>query len=305
MIEVENLTKTYGRDKRPAVDDVSFRVNNGEILGFAGLNGAGKTTTIEAISGVIIPSGGSILLDGLDIVKDKVNASKTVGWVSEFPTFEMNAKPLQLIQYYAGFYDFSTAESRRIGTRLLKEVGLENAVNRKLRDYSQGMKKRFGLAAAMISDPGNYLLDEVLNGLDPEGVNYVRRSVQEFRKQGKSVLLSTHILGVLEDIADRIAIIHKGKLIKMLSKDGIKNLGKPVLELRTNRIDDELLRILGKYGNPTLRDDHILLSDIGDPDSTSQEVSSAVMGGGYGLLHLNIVGESLEEYFLQLIEGEA
>lgn len=305
MIEVENLTKIYGRDKRAAVDDVSFKVDNGEILGFAGLNGAGKTTTIEAVSGVLIPSRGNIFLDGLDIVKDKVNASKTVGWVSEFPSFEMNAKPMQLIQYYAGFYDFTTIESRSIGMKLLKEVGLEGAVNRKLRDYSQGMKKRFGLAAAMISDPKNYLLDEVLNGLDPEGVNYVRKSVLEFKKQGKSVLLSTHILGVLEHIADRIAIIHKGKLVKLLSKDNIKNLGKPVLELKTNRVDDELLQILRKYGNPVIRDDHIVISEIGDPDSASQEVSSAVMGGGYGLLHLNIVGESLEEYFLQLIEDEA
>lgn len=304
MIEVENLTKVYGGGRIVAVDNISFKVDDGEILGFAGLNGAGKTTTIETICGVSIPTSGSIFLDGSDIVKDKVNASKTVGWVSEFPAFEMNEKPLKLLQYYAGFYDHFTSDSKRVATQLLNEVGLGNAVNRKLREYSQGMLKRFSLASAMLSNPKNYLLDEVLNGLDPGGVNFVRRSVLDFKSQGKSILLSTHILGALENLADRIAIIHKGKLIKLLSRDGIRSLGRTVLELKTNKIDENLIKLLGKFGKPVVQGDHIVISEIGNPEATSQEVGAAVTGNGYGLMHLSIVGESLEEYFLQLIEDE-
>lgn len=303
LIEVENLSKIYGHRKKPAVDNISFRISDGEILGFAGLNGAGKTTTINMISGALLPSRGHVFIDGLDIVKDKARASRSVGWVSEFPSFEMNVKPLHLIQYFAGFYNISTPESRRIGMELLSEVGLKADVNRKLRDYSQGMKKRFGLVTAMISSPKNYLLDEILNGLDPEGVEYVRKRFLEFKKMGKSILLSTHILGVLENIADRIAIIHKGKIIRVISRDEIKSLGKPVLELKTHRTDDNLLKLLRKYGNPRVKDDRIVISDIGDPESSALEVSAAVVGNNYGLLYLGIVGESLEEYFLQLIGG--
>lgn len=300
-----NFSKVYGRSKYAAVDDISFKVYDGEILGFAGLNGAGKTTTINTISGVLLPTSGQILVDGIDIVQEKPKASKNIGWVSEFPSFEQNVKPVHLMEYFAGFYNLNGSDAKSKIQDILNDVGLTTALNRKLRDYSQGMKKRFGLATAMLSEPKNFLLDEILNGLDPEGVNYVKKLALEFKRQGRSVLLSTHILGVLENVADRIIIVHKGKIIQTIAKDNMKNLGKPTIKLKTNRIDDNLMKILARFGNPTLSDDSIIITGVSDPESAAQELSVAVVNGGYSLSQLTAAGASLEEHFLELIGGSA
>lgn len=285
----------------PAVDDISFTINDGEIVGLAGLNGAGKTTTINAITGVALPSNGKILVDGFDIVKEKTQASRNVGWVSEYPSFEQNAKPVPLMQYFAGFYNMPSKEVGQRILEVLKAVGLDRALNMKISSFSQGMKKRFGLASAMLSDPRNYLLDEILNGLDPEGINYVRDSLLRFRDEGKAILLSTHILGVLQYLADRVIILHRGKVLETLTRESIKKLGKPSLKIKVDRADANLMRILSKFGTPVVAGEEIVVSDVEDSQATTEDVSSVLIAGGYRLSHLSVERESLEEYFLQLI----
>ena len=303
MIEINDLSKLYGRHGVPAVDHISFTIRDGEILGFAGLNGAGKTTTINCLSGVLLPSAGKILVDGLDIVGDKARASRNIGWVSEFPTFEQNVKPVQLLGYFGGFYGLSKQELNSRIREILASVGLERVMDKKLRTFSQGMKKRFGLASAMISDPQNYLLDEILNGLDPEGVSYVRKQVLEYKKAGKSVLLSTHILGVLEDIADRVVIIHRGKIREVLSREKFKRLGKPIVRLKPNLIDNNLISILESFGRPVADGGHVNILEVADAEKVAQEVSAAVVKAGYTISYLNAEGASLEQYFLEITEG--
>lgn len=303
MIEIEGFSKLYGRSRFPAVDDVSMKVNDGEIVGLAGLNGAGKTTTINATTGVVLPSRGKILVDGLDIVKEKPRASRSIGWVSEYPSFEQNVRPPLLMRYFAGFYGMPTREARERIVEVLKSVGLERALGQKISSYSQGMKKRFGLASAMISDPGNYLLDEILNGLDPEGIHYVRNSLLEFREAGKAVLLSTHILGVLQDLADRVVILHRGKVLEELTKESMKKLGKPALRLRVDRVDATLIRLLSRFGTPVAEGGDIVLSGIDDGEQTAEAVASSLIGSGYRLSHLSAERASLEEYFLKLVEA--
>ncbi len=166
---VENLTKVYSMKQAPAVDSVSFEVANGEIVGFVGLNGAGKTTTIRVAAGIALPTSGTVKVNGHDVVEQKVNASRQLGWVPELPNFESNAKAGSLMHYFAGFYGIGAREADTKTAELLKLVGLAGFETRKLRSYSQGMKKRFSLAASMLSDPPNYLFDEVLNGLDLKG----------------------------------------------------------------------------------------------------------------------------------------
>lgn len=302
MIDVESFSKLYGRQHVAAVDNISLHIDDGEIVGLAGLNGAGKTTTINAITGVILPSKGRILVDGLDIVKEKAAASRNIGWVSEYPSFEQNAKPVPLMRYFAGFHNMPSEETSRRIISVLGAVGLDRAIDQKLSAYSQGMKKRFGLASAMLSDPKNFLLDEILNGLDPEGINYVRNSLLKFRKEGKSILLSTHILGVLEDLADRVIILHRGRILETLTRDAMKRLGKPTLRLRVDRADDELLKVLAKFGKPVIAGDEVFVIDIEGGDETLQSVSSAIIRKGYRLSHLSLEGASLEEHFLKLIE---
>ncbi len=240
MIELKDLTKIYTRNGRPAVNSVSLTINNGEIMGFAGLNGAGKSTAIRLSTGIIYPTSGTVMIDGHDIVREKVKASANVGWVPELPNFEPNAKPLTLMRYYGGFYGMKADEATSKGRELLKEVSLEESINEKLRNYSQGMKKRFSLASAMLNDPQNYFFDETLNGLDPEGIRFMRKLMVDLKARGKAVLLSSHILSELENVADRIAIIHKGKIIELMDRKKIDEVIKT-----DGKLEEYFFKVIG------------------------------------------------------------
>ncbi|MEM0260593.1 MAG: ABC transporter ATP-binding protein [Sulfolobales archaeon] len=221
MISIENVSKSFGGFK--ALDRVSFNVRNGEIVGFVGLNGAGKTTTIRIAAGVLPPDSGDVIVDGYSVTKDKKKVSERIGWIPEIPLFERDFKALDYFIYIAGFHGYSRSEALRLGRELMSRFGLEDAMNRKIGQYSQGMRKRFALALSMISNPPNFLFDEVLNGLDPQGIVFFRQLAQEFKKEGKAVLFSSHILSEVEGIADRVVFIHRGRIIADMSIDEIRS----------------------------------------------------------------------------------
>src|SRR5579872_1525047 len=165
MMKIENLSKRYGREKSLGIEDVSFSVNNAEIVGFVGLNGAGKTTTIRVACGVALPSSGTVEIEGHDVVVEKQKASEQIGWVPEFPSFDQNARAKNLLLYFAGYRHISRDIAEKRARDLFQQLELSGQENKKLRDYSQGMKKRFSLALSLLPDPNNFLFDEVLNGL--------------------------------------------------------------------------------------------------------------------------------------------
>lgn len=301
MIEIENFTKVYGRSDEPAVDNISFKVQDGEILGFAGLNGAGKTTTIRAMGGIILPTSGTISVDGHNIVSDKVNASRSIGWVPEFPNFEPNARPIPLLKYYAGFYGIKGDEAQKLAEKLMEEFELSRALRKKVRSYSQGMKKRFALASAMISDPQNLLFDETLNGLDPEGINDLRKLMVKLRDSKKSIFLSSHILSELENLADRIIVIHRGAIIETITRDKMRNLGKPVLKVRLNKVDDSAVKLLENYGKVVVDGDTVTVVGLGTGQGEADDINAELIESGYKVSMFNLQGASLEEYFFQLI----
>ena len=220
-IEIRSVSKSFGKTR--VLDKVSFSVRNSEIVGYVGLNGAGKTTTIRICAGVLPPDEGDVLIDGYSITRDKRRASQSIGWIPEIPLFERDFKALDYFVYIAGFHGIQASEARRLGRELLERVGLGDAMNKKLGQYSQGMRKRFALALSMISDPPNYLFDEVLNGLDPQGIVFFRELVLDFKRRGKAVLFSSHILSEVENIADRVVFIHKGRIIADMSMQEIKS----------------------------------------------------------------------------------
>ncbi|EQD55004.1 ABC transporter ATP-binding protein, partial [mine drainage metagenome] len=138
------------------------------VLGLVGLNGAGKTTTLRLCSGVLLPSSGKIYIDGMDIEKEKKEASKAIGWVPEAPNFNLAETPMMLMRYYSTLYDIEKEEAKKISSDLLSAVGLEEKChNLSFTKMSQGMKKRFMIASALLANPDNILLDETINGLDP------------------------------------------------------------------------------------------------------------------------------------------
>ncbi len=301
MINIESVSKIYSSKNPPAVDNLNLEIQDGEILGLVGLNGAGKTTTIRMSSGIIFPTSGRILIDGEDIVKDKVKAAQNVGWIPELPNFEPNAKPVSLMRYFAGFYNMHGKEADKRIMELLSSVGLENDLDKKLSNYSQGMKKRFAIAESIIGDPQNVLFDETLNGLDPEGVVFVRNLMINMRKNGKALLLSSHILSEIEDIADRVAIINHGKLIKVLTRNDLKSLGKTVIHVVLDNYDDECMKILREYGETRKEDGEIIISDLSIPNSEIADIPAKLVNYGYKIRQFTPMGETLEEYFFSLI----
>ncbi len=301
MINIESATKIYSSKNPPAINDLNLEIRNGEILGLVGLNGAGKTTTIRMSSGIIFPTSGKILIDGADIVKEKVKAAQKIGWIPELPNFEPNAKPVSLMRYFAGFYNMHGKEADKRIMELLSSVGLENDLDKKLSTYSQGMKKRFAIAESIVGDPQNVLFDETLNGLDPEGVVFVRNLMIDMRKNGKAVLLSSHILSEVEDVADRVAIINHGKLIKLLTRSDLKSLGKTVIHIVMDNSDNACMKILREYGETRTEDGEIVISDLSIPNSEIADIPTKLVNSGYKIRQFTPMGETLEEYFFSLI----
>ncbi len=298
MINISHLSKSYRKVK--AVSDLSLDINNGEIMGLAGLNGAGKSTTIRAASGIIFPTAGKITINNFDIVKEKVLASKQVGWVPELPNFEPDAKPISLLKYYAGFYGIKSDDAEKTGIELMKEFDIYNYRNRKLKYYSQGMKKRFSLIAAMIGNPDNYLFDETLNGSDPNGVKEVRDLILNLKKQGKSILLSSHILSELQNVADRIAIVKNGSVIKILTREDLMHLGTDGVKIHVKNADKNVDNILSQFGEPTFDGIYYYIKTKDELDSA--EINRQLVMSNYKVDYIGIENETLEEYFLNMVK---
>lgn len=301
MITIENVSKSFSSKVPLAVDSLDLEIKDGEILGLVGLNGAGKTTTIRMVSGVTLPTSGKITVDGNDVIHNKRKASASVGWIPEFPNFEPNAKPMPLMKYFAGFYDLKGKEAEKVILERLASVGLAEYLGKKLRTYSQGMKKRFSMAESLIGDPQNVMFDETLNGLDPEGVMFVRKLILKLKSEGKAILLSSHILSEVENIADNVAIIHHGKLLKLLSKKQMKTLGADTIHLTIDNPDEKLSSVLEKYGTVNTSGANVVISKLTLQKDEYPEISEKVMKGGYKLRDFRVTGESLEDYFFSLV----
>jgi ABC-2 type transport system ATP-binding protein len=301
LFEIKAATKVFSAKQGPAISSVSFDVRNGEIVGFVGLNGAGKTTTIRIAVGVSLPTSGTVVIDGHDITREKPEASKSIGWVPEVPNFEPNAKAWPLMRYLAGFYNINRTEARRKSKELLASVGLSGFENRKIRTYSQGMKKRFSLAVSLLSDPQNFLFDEVLNGLDPEGIHFFRELMRGQKRMNKAILLSSHILTEIENIADRIVFIHSGRIIKIVTREeltvheGEKGVLRIILQ---NSTDDAVSYLKSLGGTVQVQGNEIILSDFrGD----SSQVNSELVKRGISVREIKFEKTGLEQYFFDVI----
>lgn len=218
VLEVKNLTKVYGT--RKAVDNVSFDVYEGEILGFLGANGAGKSTTMKMILGLTNISSGSVYISGRNVETEFEKAIENVGGLIETPHMYPYLSGYGNLKFYASLY-------KGIGKERIMEVaeivGLSRRLNDKVRNYSLGMKQRLGIAQALLHKPKLLILDEPTNGLDANGIKEIKMLLKRLTKlNGTSILISSHILSTMESLCDRIAIIDNGKLIEIKTLDEIK-----------------------------------------------------------------------------------
>jgi ABC-type multidrug transport system, ATPase component len=163
------------------------------------------------------------------------------------------------------------------------------------------MKKRFSIAESMLGDPRNMLFDETLNGLDPEGVVFVRNLIMAQKKKGKAVLLSSHILSEVESISDRVAIISHGKLLRIITRSELQNLGKPLIRIRLDNPDDNVKSVLSKFGDVLLSGNEITVTDLKIQVEEIPRVASELVSSGYAIRLFEQSGESLEEFFFKTI----
>ena len=232
MIEIKNVTKKYGNKK--AVDNVSFKVEDGDIFAFIGHNGAGKTTLIKSIVGIHDFDEGDILIDGLSIKKDPVECKKLMAFVPDNPETYEHMKAIDYINFICDMYDIDTETRTKNIKKYAKLFEMEDKLNDTIDSYSHGMKQKIVLISALSHNPRILIMDEPFVGLDPKAVFDIKELLNELVKEGKIVFYSTHILDVAEKLCSRVAIIKNGKLIKtgsMKEIKGDKSLEKVFLEL--------------------------------------------------------------------------
>lgn len=211
MIKVKNLVKNYG-GKKPAVNDVTFSIGKGEIVGLLGPNGAGKTTIMKMITGYLNPSQGEVLVDGINTLDDPITVKSKIGYLPERSPLYNDMTVYEYLSFVADVRGLVGNEKYQKITEMIVLVNLEKVVARKIKELSNGYKKRVGLASAMIHDPEILILDEPTAGLDPNQIIMFRKILRRLSEQ-KTIILSTHVLSEIEAICEKVIIINSGKIV--------------------------------------------------------------------------------------------
>jgi ABC-2 type transport system ATP-binding protein len=220
VIAIDGLGKRYG--SFDAVRDLTFSVDAGEVFGFLGPNGAGKTTTIRMLMGILVPSTGRAAIDGLDCQLERVEVKRRVGYLPDAPIFYDFLRGREILEFVGEMHGQPRGEARRNAARLLDELALEEAAEEYAVNYSTGMKKKLGLACALVHGPSVLILDEPTNGLDPRAAREVHLLLRGCAARGKTIFLSTHLLDMAERLCSRLGIIHNGKLVAVGPLDQLR-----------------------------------------------------------------------------------
>ena len=221
MIDLINITKDYGTTI--AVNNLNLNVASGEIYGFIGPNGAGKTTTIRMMGGIIEPSSGSIIIDGIDMKENPVAAKKIIGVVPDRPFLYEKLTGAEFLKFIADIYEVDAKSVRQRSDNLLRQFALWDWANEIIEAYSHGMKQRLIIAAALMHDPKILVVDEPMVGLDPSAVRMVKDIFKDLAAKNVAIFVSTHTLSIAEDMCDRIGVIHKGNLVVQGTMDELNS----------------------------------------------------------------------------------
>jgi ABC-2 type transport system ATP-binding protein len=211
MIELKGLAKRYGTFE--AVRNLSLSVARGEVFGFLGPNGAGKTTTIRMMMGILVPTSGSISIAGFDAQAQRTEVNRRVGYLPDSPIYYDFLRSREILEFVGEMHGLARAEARRRAAALLKDLALEDASEEYAVNFSMGMKKKLGLACALIHEPPVLILDEPTNGLDPRAARDVQDRLRLAAEAGRTIFLSTHLLAMAEKLCTRIGIINRGDLV--------------------------------------------------------------------------------------------
>jgi ABC-2 type transport system ATP-binding protein len=309
-IAVRNLTKLY--DGQAAVNDISFDVSTGEILGFLGPNGAGKTTTMKIITCFMPPNSGTVEVDGLNISDHSLEVRKKIGYLPELNPLYMDMNVLDYLAYSAELHGITGAPAQQRIREMVGVCGLEEVRHKDIGELSKGYRQRVGLAQAMIHDPDVLILDEPTSGLDPNQIVEIRNLIRQLGR-AKTVILSTHILSEVQATCDRVIIINEGKIVANGSPDQLQRQfhgGEGLTVEMKSSVKDPLeeitpkLRILAYVNNVTLSSHEGQITRFDINVDRGQDVREAVfrlaVSEGWVILEMNRKITSLEEVFHKL-----
>ena len=301
-IQVRQLVKQYGEQK--AVNDISFSVDKGEIVGFLGPNGAGKSTTMKMITGYLEPDAGEITVSGIDVRKDPLAAKKKVGYLPESNALYYDMYIREYLGFIADMHQVTNKKQRV--EDVIKLTGLTPESNKRVGQLSKGYKQRVGLAAALIHDPEVLILDEPTSGLDPNQIIEIRNVIKEQGKN-KLVLFSSHILQEVEAICDRVIIINKGRIV---ADDTLSNLQKrsPLIIVKVGfaeGLEAEWLHRLPAVKAVDKVDSHNWNIQTAEPEVVRKAVLQLALEHNLNVVSLQTQSESLEDIFRSLTTAPA
>ena len=289
LLECQNLYKSFG--KKQILKDVSFEIDEGDILAFIGPNGSGKTTTIKLILGLQKIDKGKVSINGFDVEKDFVKAIEKVGAIVENPDTYMYLTGWQNLKMIANLYKGVTDEDIK---KIVKLVDLEKRINDKVSKYSLGMRQRLGIARSLINNPNILILDEPTNGLDPEGIKDLRNLLKKLASNGMGILISSHNLAELESFCNKVLIIDEGKIIETSKVSEFKNNGNKYIFKVSNT---ENLEIDGIY---QVKDDEFAF------DGSKEEIAKLIktlVKKNVDIYEVKMEELTLEEAFLKKTGG--
>lgn len=306
MLKIQKLQKTYGNYH--ALDGLDMEIAEGALYGFVGPNGAGKTTTIKIITGLLLPDGGSVEIDGVDAVRDPYRLKEKIGYVPDYFGVYDNLKVSEYMEFFAFCYGIEGLKGRKRSRTLLEQVGLGDKEDFFVDGLSRGMKQRLCLARALIHDPSLLIMDEPTAGLDPRTRLEFRETVQELSEQGKTILISSHLLSDLSEICTDIGIIDAGRMILTGSIEEITDrihTSKPVI-ITVQENMAEAMTILKEHPlvrTITVRESDIMVGFTGNARQESELLAELVKAG---VMVRGFVREpgSLEAIFMQITNHE-
>jgi ABC-2 type transport system ATP-binding protein len=311
VIEVQHLSKSYGRVT--AVDDISFRVERGEILGFLGPNGAGKTTTMRILTGYMPATQGKAIVANFDVFEQPLEAKQRTGYLPETPPLYPDMTVLEYLTFVAKIKGVATGDRRTRIQRVMERTRIVDVANRLCSRLSKGYKQRVGLAQALIHNPDVLILDEPTAGLDPRQINETRQLIKELAGD-HTIILSTHILPEVSQTCQRVVIINKGKVVTIDTPDNLtaRLSGSATMYLQVDSPGADAAPALMRVPGVT----RVVESDrreslVGyEVDSESgrdvrRELARAVVTSGWGLVEMRPMRVSLEEVFIKLTTDES
>ncbi|NLX08514.1 MAG: ABC transporter ATP-binding protein [Chloroflexi bacterium] len=304
MIETYELTKRFGAFL--AVDRITLTVEPGTIFAILGPNGAGKTTTVRMLTSILQPTSGWARVAGYDVVQQPAQVRAMVGVLTEQHGLYERMKGIEYLDFFARVYHLPTEERLNRPRQLMEHFGLGDAYDRRLGEYSKGMKQKLALVRAMLHDPSVLLLDEPTSAMDPQSARLVRESIRALQREERTIVLTTHNLTEAQALADRIAVIRKGRIIangtfRELSQ---RFVGAPLMELHLAQQLNGASAEIGQMVEVVEQGERWLRFRTPQPERDNPQVIRRLAGLGLDVVTLSEVSQTLEEIYLQIVEED-